>query len=211
MRKKLLLALAIATAIVSIILISLEIYYVTIALVVGALLMGHREIWSLIRRRRLPVFDERAAENVNKSVRNGFIFLVMVIAFLMLPFGIGLIEGVDILNVLGGLFISAGALYMLSYFYYDRAAPRFSEKWRILLRVFLYAAVISLGVFIISVFLHNAVYGLFEVWFGEGFWERVGVSDEPVFFFVALLSVAALAASIVGSLVVFIIGLAKKS
>jgi hypothetical protein len=34
--------------------------------------------------------------------------------------------------------------------------------------------------------LHNLVYGLFIVWFGEGFWERHG-RDEPVFFLLAVV------------------------
>jgi len=38
-----------------------------------------------------------------------------------------------------------------------------------------------------SVILHNLVYGLFIYWFGEGFWERIGLGDEPFFFILALV------------------------
>ena len=38
-----------------------------------------------------------------------------------------------------------------------------------------------------SIFLHNAFYGLFIYWFGEGFWDRIGVGDEPVFFIMAII------------------------
>ena len=38
----------------------------------------------------------------------------------------------------------------------------------------------------ISALLHNVVYGLFILLFGEGFWERHG-ADEPVFFILAIV------------------------
>lgn len=80
-----------------------------------------------------------------------------------------------------------------------------------MLRIFMLIAGISLAVGIISVFMHNAVYGLFIYWFGEDFWERIGVEDEPVFFIIALLSVVAFAVGIIGSLVIFIKGLFSRS
>ena len=79
-----------------------------------------------------------------------------------------------------------------------------------MLRTFLLVAGISLAVFIVSVFLHNAIYGLFIYWFGEDFWERTGVKDEPVFFVIALLSVVSFAVGLIGSLVIFIKGLLSK-
>ena len=32
--------------------------------------------------------------------------------------------------------------------------------------------------FVISIFLHNAIYGLFIQWFGVDFWGRIGLGDE---------------------------------
>jgi len=209
--KRAILAVSIATLIVTIILIWLRAYYVVIALAVGTLLIGYREFWSLIRKRRLPPIDERVRENTSKSIRNGFIFLIIALAFLMLPFSTVLIENPDIVHVLGGLFISAGAVHLLSYLFYDRVEPALGEKGLKMLKIFLTIAGISLGVFIISVFLHNAIYGLFILWFGEGFWERTGISDEPVFFIIALLSVLSLAVGLIGSLVIFIKGLFSKA
>jgi len=210
-RKRLILAISITALIVAVVLISLEAYYVAVALIVGTLLMGHRELWSLIKRRKLPPVDERVRENINKSVRNGFIFLAITLAFLMLPFGTGLIQDVSIVSVLSGLFLSGGTVYLLSYLFYDRAEPRLGEKGLRVLRRFLMVTGISFGVFIISVFLHNAIYALFILWFGEGFWDRIGIGDEPVFFFVALLSVVALAVGVIGSLVIFTKGLLSKA
>ena len=39
----------------------------------------------------------------------------------------------------------------------------------------------------ISVFLHNAIYGVFIYFFGAGFWERMGAGDEPLFFVLAIV------------------------
>jgi len=67
--KRVLLAVSITALIVTITLISLRAYYVTIALIVGTLLIGHRELWSLIRRRKLPPIDDRVRENTSKAIR----------------------------------------------------------------------------------------------------------------------------------------------
>jgi len=209
--KRIFLGVFIAALILTVVLISIRAYYVAIALVVGTLLIGHREFWSLIRRKKLPPIDERVRENTSKSIRNGFIFFALALAFLMLPFSTILISEPVTVHVLGGLLLSGGAVYLLSYLFYDRAGPRLNEKWLKMLRIFLVVAGISAGTFIISVFLHNAIYGLFIQWFGADFWDRVGMPDEPVFFFIALLSVVAFAVGIIGSLVIFIKGLFSKS
>ncbi len=209
--RKVFLAVSITALIVTIVLISLKAYYVVVAIVVGTLLIGHRELWSLLRRRKLPPIDERVQENTNKSIRNGFIFFVIAIAFLMLPFSVKLVEAPDTVQVLGGLFISAGAVYLLSYLFYDRVEPKLAEGKLKMLRTFVLITGISFGAFIISVFLHNAIYGLFIHFFGADFWERVGLGDEPAFFFVAIISALSFAVGIVGTLVLFIKGLFSKT
>ena len=193
--KKILLAVSIVALILIIILISLRAYYVAVALVAGTLIIGHREFWSLIRRRKLLPIDERVRENASKSVRNGFIFFAVASALLMLPFSVILISTPDIVHVLGGLFLSAGAVYLLSYLFYDRVEPKLDEGGLKMLKTFLLVAGISLGAFIISVFLHNAVSGLFGI-------------EEPVFFFIAVfITPLAFAVGLVGSLVLFVKGL----
>ena len=196
---KVFLAVSITALIVIIILISLRAYYVAVALIVGTLIIGHREFWSLIRRRKLPPIDERVRENTSKSIRNGFIFLVVALVFLMLPFSVILIETPSTVHVLGALFVSGGTVYLLSYLFYDRAEPNLSERGFKMLKTFLLVAGISLGVFIISVFLHNAIGGLFEI-------------EEPVFFFISVfIAPLGFVVGIVGSLVIFIQGLFSKS
>ena len=57
----------------------------------------------------------------------------------------------------------------------------------------------------ICAILHNLLYGLFIIWFGEGFWGKPGMSDEPVFFILGILVCPALfVIGSVGSVVVLI-------
>jgi len=196
--KKLFLVVLIVALVMTIVLIFLEQYYVAVALIVGTLIMRYRELWSLLKRRKLPPVDERVRENTNKAIRNGFIFFAVATAFLMLPFSIILTEGPETVHVLGGLFLSAGLVYLLSYLFYDRAEPKMEERRLRMLKTFLLIAGIALGTFIISVFLHNALSGLFGV-------------EEPVFFCIAVfVAPLALAVGLIGSLVVFIKGLVSK-
>ena len=68
-----------------------------------------------------------------------------------------------------------------------------------MLKTFLLVAGISLGTFIISVFLHNALSGLFGI-------------EEPVFFVIAVfICPLALTVGIIGGLVLFVRGLFGQS
>lgn len=197
--KRLFWVVSTAALIVMVILISLKAYYVAVALLAGTLIIRHRELWSLIKSRKLPPVDERVRENISKAIRNGFIFFAVATAFLMLPFSVIITEGPDTGHVLGGLFLSAGLVYLLSYLYYDQVEPKMEARRLKMLRTFLLITGISLGIFIVSVFLHNALSGLFGI-------------EEPVFFSIAVfVSPLALAVGIIGSLVLFITGLVGKS
>ncbi len=65
----------------------------------------------------------------------------------------------------------------------------------------------AVGAFIFSI-LHNLVYGLFIYFFGQDFWDRIGLGDEPVFFFLAL--VACPIAFLVGAIGAIILLIKKK-
>jgi len=54
------------------------------------------------------------------------------------------------------------------------------------LKKFLILTGASAAGFLLSVILHNALYGLFIYWFGSDFWDRIGVKDEPFFFIMAV-------------------------
>ena len=197
--RKVFLSIFLTALVVTIILISIKAYYIAITLVIGILFVGHRELWSLLRTRKLPPFDERIQENIGKSVRNGFIYLILVIAFLMLPFSTILISKPDTAHILGGLLLSGGAAYMLSFIFYDRVEPKLGERGLKMFKIFLLTAGISVAVFILGVFLHNALSGLFGV-------------EEPVFFFISVfLAPLGFAVGLIGSLVIFIQGLLAKA
>lgn len=193
--KRLFWVVFITAIIVTVILISLRVYYVAVALFAGTLILRHRELWSLIKRRELPLIDERIRANTNRAIRNGFVYFAVATAFLMLPFSVILTEGPETVHVLAGLFLSTGFVYFLSYLYFDLVEPKLGENELRMLNRFLILAGLSVGVFIISVFLHNAISGLLGV-------------EEPVFFIIAVfISPLALAVGIVGSFVVFIRGM----
>lgn len=193
--KRALIGISIAAAVTAIILISFRAYYVLVAIIIGGLLIGHRELWSLLTTRKLPPFDERVRENTSRSIRNGFIFFAAASVFLMLAFSINQTWKPELLHVLGGLFISAGAAYLLSYLFYDRVEPSLSERGLRMLKIFLIVAGSSVAVFILSVFLHNMISGLFG-------------KEEPVFFVIAtIIAPLGLVIGLIGSLVLFIQGL----
>ena len=54
------------------------------------------------------------------------------------------------------------------------------------LRKFLILTSASAIGFFLSILLHNFIYGLFIYFFGQDFWERIGLGDEPFFFIVAI-------------------------
>jgi len=73
------------------------------------------------------------------------------------------------------------------------------------LKVFLILTGASAVGFLLSVILHNFIYGLFIYWFGEGFWDKIGLRDEPFFFFIAIFVCPILfLVGMIGSLVMFI-------
>lgn len=63
----------------------------------------------------------------------------------------------------------------------------FKIKAEGLLKKFLLLTGFSIIGFPVFVVLHNLVYGLFIYFFGQDFWERVGLGDEPFFFIMAVI------------------------
>lgn len=70
------------------------------------------------------------------------------------------------------------------------------------LKKFLLLSGISPLAMVASIILHNLVYSLFIFFFGADFWERIGMSDEPFFFFLAtIVCPAAFLIGLVGSFI----------
>jgi len=57
---------------------------------------------------------------------------------------------------------------------------------RLLKRFLLVTSSSAVGVFV-SILLHGVVFGLFILIFGEDFWSRTGIGDEPFFFILGLM------------------------
>jgi len=104
------------------------------------------------------------------------IFIVIASCFLI-PAVRELLMGLVFLTVSGAVFtLLGGALIYLTV----------KEKVGGMLKKFLILTGASSAGFVVSVLLHNAVYGLFIYWFGVDFWDRIGLGDEPFFFFMAI-------------------------
>jgi hypothetical protein len=79
--------------------------------------------------------------------------------------------------ILGSLFFLLGlALIILT------ARAKLDKIFKIFL---LLTGSSAVGVFV-SILLHGVIYGLFILVFGEGFWDRIGMPDEPFFFIMAI-------------------------
>ena len=61
------------------------------------------------------------------------------------------------------------------------------EKMAGKLKKFLLLTSASAIGFFLFILLHNLVYALFIYFFGENFWERIGLGDERFFFFLAII------------------------
>lgn len=195
--RKILTAVFITALVVAIAFIAMRSYYVGIAIIAGMLLIGYREIWALITTRKLPPLDERIRENTDKSVRNGFVFLMLILGYLMMPFSVRLVNEDNISIVLGGLLVSGGLVYCLSYIFYDRVEPTFSLRRFKILKGFLFTIAISIALYILGGLFHNVVSAIFDI-------------EEPVFFTVAMLGIFGVAVGILGCLAMFVYGLFTK-
>jgi len=176
-------------------LLSRENLYVALALVLGFLLLGYREIWSLIRYRRLPVIDERVRDNLTGAMRltGVFFFIASIVLILLLHFDI--FKGVPTSLIISGMLVVMGIMYVIGYNYYDRVKPNMGEKSLRFLKICLVTAGLSIGTIALAIALHNMMFA----WFGI---------EDAVFFIIGLLGAPAiLAISLLGSLAAYAGGL----
>lgn len=193
--KWILIAYAAASILGLMMLLSRENVYVVIALVIGMLLLGHREFWSLIRYRRLPVIDERVKDNLTGSMRLTGIFYLISSLVLILVMRFNVFEDAAAGLIIGGQLVTVGFVYLVGYYYYDRVRPGLGERASRWLKIFLVAAGLSLSTIAAAIVLHNMV----SAWLGI---------EEAFFFILGLLvAPAVLGISLAGSLVIYIRGL----
>jgi hypothetical protein len=114
-----------------------------------------------------------------------FFVLVLIFALLLALFSLGgrLIRfRISLLVVLAIAFVLLGLAMVVLTVRLKEATTK---------KVFFLMAGASAVAIPICALLHNVVYALFILWFGEGFWERHG-TDEPVFFILAMVVFPAL-------------------
>lgn len=176
-------------------LLSRENMYVVIALVLGVLLLGHREFWSLIRYRRLPVIDERVKDNLASAMRlsGGFFFIASIVLILLLRFNV--FRDTPTGLIVSGQLVILGFVYLVGYYYYDRVRPNLGERAMRWLKLCLITAGLSLSTVALAIVLHNLV----------GFY--FGFEDAFFFILGLLVAPAIFAVSLLGSLIIFIRGL----
>lgn len=100
------------------------------------------------------------------------------------------------------MFISWAALFVLGLALIVLIVKRKVEG---LLKKFLLLTGVSAVGFPVFAILHNLVYGLFIYFFGQDFWDRVGLGDEPFFFLLAaIVCPIGFLVGVVGSVVLFV-------
>jgi uncharacterized Tic20 family protein len=176
-------------------LLSRENIFVMIALLFGFMLLGHREIWSLIRYHRLPVIDERVRANLTSAMQltGIFYFIASIVLILLIRFDV--FQDIPMGLVISGQLVFVGIVYVIGYHYYDRVRPNLGERAMRWLKWFLVIAGLSLSTIALSITLHNMI----SYWFGF---------EDAFFFILGLLAApAVLAVSLFGSLVIYLKGL----
>jgi hypothetical protein len=176
------------------VLISRENIYVVIALILGFLLLGHRELWSLIRHGHLPVIDERVQHNLTSAMRltGAFFFIASIVLILLLRFNI--FKGTPTSLIISGLLVAVGIVYLIGYYYYDRVRPNLGEKAIRWLKICLVTAGLSLSTIALAIVLHNLVSALF------------GFEDAFFFILAVLVAPGVLVIGLLVSLIIFVKG-----
>ncbi len=175
--------------------LSRENLYVVVALIVGILLLGHRELWSLVRHGRMPVIDERVQNNLTGAMRitGVFFFILCIVMIMLLRFNV--LRHAPSELIVSGQFVIVGFVYVVSYYYCDRVRPYLGDRTLKWLKICLITAGLCLSTIALAIVLHNLV----SRWFGF----------EDAFFFVLglLVTPAVLAISLLGCLAIYIKGL----
>jgi hypothetical protein len=189
-----------ATALViAIIFIALKFYTLAAVIVIGAIIAGHREIWSLIRYRKMPPNDERVKENINKSIRNSFLAFVIISLITLLFYVVEEFAQIDLEYFLVVLILLVELVYVISYLFYDRLEDNLGSRDIKALKILAIFEAASLVVFILNAMFVKII---FPVITDEIFTlHRLMLYISPVVF----------SLGIIGSSVIFIKGLLVKA
>ena len=130
----------------------------------------------MVKKLFLPIFW---------SLLGSFILLLIVMQLLMqspIRESINVTMGIDFVPML--FFFSAAIFFLLGLTLLILTIK--VELDKPLKKYLILTGASAVGIFI-SMLLHNLVYGLFAQFFGEDFWQRTGLEDEPFFFLLAVL------------------------
>ncbi|MBT3266000.1 hypothetical protein HN371_02550 [Candidatus Poribacteria bacterium] len=116
--------------------------------------------------------------------------------------GFRLGRGSELLLALAAILVALSAVLIVLTLRADLHGPR---RW------FLLATGISALAFPVAVALHNVAYALGIAIFGAGFWERIGMPDEAIFFVIAIfVCPAVFAVGVVGTVVTHLAPLLRR-
>ncbi|MBM4447129.1 MAG: hypothetical protein FJ023_07245 [Chloroflexi bacterium] len=113
-----------------------------------------------------------------------FILLAIVMQLLLGPPLRQLLNDILGVNFAPTLFFVSGSLFFLLGLALLILAVK-ADIDRTLKKFLILAGASAVGIFA-SMLLHNLVGAAFALWFGEDFWERTGIGDEPFFFMTAI-------------------------
>jgi hypothetical protein len=191
---------SVTALIIAIIFIALKFYSVAAVIIIGALIAGHREIWSLIRYRKMPPNDERVKENINKSIRNSFLAFMIISLITLLFYVVEEFAQIDLEYFLVVLILLVELVYVISYLFYDKIEANLGKRDINVLKILTVFEAASLVFFILQIFFPGMIC-LF-----------LGITDDgPILTIVALAPIGIFALGIIGSSAIFIKGLLVKA
>jgi hypothetical protein len=184
-KKVIMISYSIICVLILMLLLARENVFIISAIALGFILLGHREIWSLIRYHRMPVIDERIKNNLSDAMRltGIFFFVASILLILLMRFNVLHDTSKEIL--ISGQLLLVGLVYVLSYYYYDRVQPNMSESSMRWVKACLIVAGVSIGTAAISIVLHNLIGVVFN--FEEAVFFILGVLVAPGVFVLSIL------------------------
>jgi hypothetical protein len=187
---------SVTALLITIIFIALKFYSIAAVIIIGAIIAGHREIWSLIRYRKMPPHDERVNDNINKSIRNGFLAFIIISLITLLFYVTEEFARIDLEYYLVALILLVELVYVISYLFYDKIEANLGKRDIKALKILAVFEVASLVFFIITIFFPSWVF-LFS-----------GITDDVLMLrFLDLFPIGVFVLAIIGSSAIFVKGL----
>ncbi len=149
----------------------------------------------------MNVFKYLKEKNNQSCFVLGSVFFILILLFSIIA---GLIAVPAFRKYINFIFLNAAGI-IFSLLGVVLVLLTLRKKIKGLLKNFLILTGVCAAGFSVSVILHNLIYGLFIILFGRDFWDIIGLSDEPLFFLLAILVFpAGFLIGVVGTLITFI-------